>query len=460
MPSKNSFSRRDFIKRNSIASIGIMTLGSTLSSLDSIGGRGKANNDSGSGPLKKITSIAGMSLEQLRDRYKAELFQDFLPNMDKYAIDHEYGGVMCNLDVRSGKLTNTEKTAWFVGRGLWVYSFLYNNLERNPHYLEIARKSKDLLLKIMPTDDSFWAQKFTREGKPLTGPGDIYGSLFPAEGLFEYAKASGEKEYRKLAKKIIFDCLARYDEPDYMFSYGTTGYYQGAPDIMGPRINGHWMIFLSLSTQMLTLEPDPDLEMLAKRCVNAIMEHHLNPKFGLINEVLNHDFSIPDNGYAEFSIVGHGLETTAFVMFEAARLKDEKLFNLSRTAFKKHVNVAGDAVYGGNFDDLLDVDKYTWSTGKALWCQQEVLKAALFLIENTNDDDGWAQRTFAGTDRFIHEKYFTPGNKFWYPGGDRRMMNPQLDLLEHYHHSRHLMLGLLSLERMIKRGGRVSGLFS
>ena len=264
---KQDFSRREFFKHSSLSGLGILTLGTNMGYKTGI-----ISSEDLKTSNKKIDKIAGLSLEQLRDKYRAELFDNFIPNMDKYAIDHEYGGVMCSLDIRSGQLENKNKTAWFVGRGMWIYSFLYNNLEHNSRYLEIARKSKDLLLKLQPTDKSFWTAKFTREGNPLSGPGDIYGSLFVAEGLFEYSKASGEKEYRVLAKKIIFDCVERYDQPDY--HYDIT-YLRGAPQIQGPRVLGHWMIFLSFSTQMLKHESDADLEKLAARCVDAIMNHHV-----------------------------------------------------------------------------------------------------------------------------------------------------------------------------------------
>jgi len=448
---KKDYSRRNFIKQNSLTGLGLLTVGSSLGS--GISGVGSA--DVSASPAK-ITTIGGMSLKELRDKYRKELFDNFIPNMDKYAIDHEYGGVMCSLDVRTGVLANTNKTAWFVGRGLWVYSFLYNNLEQNPRYLDIARKSKDLLLKMQPKDNSFWPRSFTWDGTPTAGAGDIYGSLFVAEGLGEYAKASGEKQYREIAKKIIFDCVTRYDQPDYSFSI--SGYLRNAPAIQGPRVLGHWMILLSLSTQMLVHEPDANLEKLAARSVDAILKYHVNKDYGLTNEVINHDFSLPDNEFAQFSIVGHGLETLAFVMFEAARRKDSILFRTAEPIFKRIVDVATDALYGGYFHTLQHVDNYTYSPGKSLWCMQEVLNGTLFLIEHTGDE--WGMRHFARTDAYIFEKFFNPANKFWHSGGDRKMANPNLNLLEHYHHARQLMRGLLSLERMIKRGGRISGLFA
>ena len=39
-----------------------------------------------------------LSLKKLRDEYHRYLFDDFLPFMDNYVIDHTYGGFMCNTD--------------------------------------------------------------------------------------------------------------------------------------------------------------------------------------------------------------------------------------------------------------------------------------------------------------------------------------------------------------------------
>lgn len=445
----NNYSRRSFLKNNSLTGLGVLASSSVFGTVI---GKEKIVNDSLS---TNIRNIAGLDIKQLREKYRKQLFDDFIPNMDKYAIDHTNGGVMCSLDIRTGKLTNTNKTAWFVGRGMWVYSFLYNNLDKNPRYLEIARKSKDILLKMQPKDDNFWPRTFDSTGVPLSGPGDIYGSLFVAEGLFEYAKASGEKDYRALAKKIIFDCVARYDRPDYTYDIS---YLPGAPKIEGPRVLGHWMIFLSLSTQMLKHEPDADLEKLASRSVDAIMNYHVNPEYGLTNEVINHDLSIPNNQYGQFSVIGHGLETITFVMFEAARRKDKELFKRAVEVFKKHVDVATDALYGGYFHSLQSVDKYEWDTRKSLWNQQEVLNGALFLIEHTGDE--WGYRHFNRTHSYIYEKFYKPGYVFWHSGGDRKMVDPNVGLLEHYHHARELMLGIMSMDRIIKRGGKISGIFS
>jgi N-acylglucosamine 2-epimerase len=444
------YSRRDFIRQNSIASLGAIALGRTESSYIS-------NNTSGnatSGNMR-IKTLAGLTLEQLHERYRKELFNRFLPAMESLCIDHESGGFMCDADISARKMITTNKKTWYQGRGIWVYSFLYNNFEKNQRYLEIAKKAIDFILKLKPEDDNFWNDLYTKEGVPLSGPGDIYGNLFVAEGLAEYAKATGDKQYLKSAREIIFYCLERYDSPDYIYDIS---YAPGKPKVKGPRVLGHWMIFLSLSTQILSQGPDPEIEKLADRCIKAILNYHLNAEYKILNEVINHDLSLPENEYAQFAVTGHGIETLAFVMAEAVRTKDSNLFKTAGEAFRRHVNVAADKLYGGYFEILYHADNYTWAQSKSAWCQQEVLIGALLLIEHTGDL--WAQECFSESDAYVREKMVCPDFAFWTFGGGRKVLNPATGTVEHYHTPRHLMRNMLALERMMKRGGRVSGLFT
>lgn len=159
--------------------------------------------------------LAGVTLRELRAQYRKDLFTDFLPFMEKYVIDHELGGFMCNAD-HLGNRVNQNKLSWFEGRGTWVYSFLYNNLARDKKYLEVARRSIEFTLKAKPAGEGLWPKELTREGKPVTSAeGEIYGDLFIAEGLAEYSKATGERHYWAMAHEILFKCLEIYERPDY-----------------------------------------------------------------------------------------------------------------------------------------------------------------------------------------------------------------------------------------------------
>jgi mannose/cellobiose epimerase-like protein (N-acyl-D-glucosamine 2-epimerase family) len=434
--------RRDFVKLGSLTGLAAFALAGTASCT----GR---NTETGSSYKNGNQSVmlAGLSPGQLHVRLKDELFNRFLPAMEELCIDHEYGGFMCDADIRNRKMLTTNKKTWYQGRGIWVYSFLYNNFDRNPRYLEIAKDAIDFILPLKPAGDNFWTDLHSREGDPLSGPGDIYGNLFVAEGLAEYSIASGDPQYLKLAKDIIFHCLERYDRPDYIYNIS---YAPGNPEIKGPRVLGHWMIFLSLSSQILNHEYDPAFEKLADRCIKAILDNHMNSEFLILNEVINHDLTLPDNEYAQFAVIGHGIETLAFIIAEAVRRKDDQLLKRSGEAFRRHVEVAADKLYGGYFEILYNANDYRWAQSKSAWCQQETLTGALMLYEQYGDE--WARNCYSELDTWVQDKMVCRDFAFWTFGGDRKVSKPNTRIIEHYHTPRYLMRNMLALQSMIKNG--------
>ncbi len=415
----------------------------------------------GSGMAAPEWKIGDYSLEKLRQRYQYDLFEDYLPFVDKYVIDHELGGFMCTTD-RDGTNLDKNKRTWYEGRGIWVYSFLYNHFGKNPKHLEVARKSVEFILKAKPAGDTTWPVGLTREGKPRGGPSsEIYGDLFVAEGLIEYAKASGARKYHELAKDIIRKCVRIYDRPDYMPDVGRSYLGPGAPLFPGARVQGVSMVLIRILPALLEVDPDAEMEKLAARCVDAIMNRHYNPAWGLNNELLNHDSSRPPKPYDQLVTTGHSIETLWMVLFEAARRKDKALFEEAARRFRHHVDVAADRVYGGVFYQLRDVDANVWNVEKLLWAQEEVLVGALFLVEHTGAE--WAREMFARQYAYVTDKYPLKKHGFalWINQGDRKVtFQPHYNRVENYHHPRHLMLNLLSLDRIQARGGKLPGWLS
>lgn len=405
--------------------------------------------------------LAGFTLQEMKKQYEVDLFEDFLPFMDKYVIDDEYGGFMCNTD-RDGTNITKNKNTWYEGRGIWVYSYLYNNLSRNPEYLRVAEKSVNFILKNRPSGDEFWPAAFSREGAPIGEPDKrVYGDIFVANGLAEYAKASGKDEYWDMAKEIMVKCLKIYDRPDYYPQAARDYLGENAPIVPGARVLGHWMVLLNLTSQMLEFRLDKEVEEVVSRSVEAIMNYHYNPEFDLINEIINHDLSRPQNDLSQFVYTGHAIETLWMVMYEAVREKDDGLFDLAAERFRRHVEVAWDDVYGGAFRSLDHVDNNVWKVDKVLWLQEEVLIGALFIVEHRGYD--WAKEMFGRMFKYVQDKFPLKKHGFslWMYGGDRKAtFERHATRVENFHHPRHLILNLLSINRMLNRKDRVSGYFS
>jgi len=389
-------------------------------------------------------------LQQLKSQYEFDLFQDFLPFMDKYVVDRQYGGFMCTAD-RDGTNLSTDKSTWYEGRGIWAYSFLYRHFGRNPDFLEIAGKSAAFLLKHKPEGDNLWPSAFTREGKATGAPDTrTYGDLFVAAGLAEYAAATQDEALWKTAKETMLKCLRLYDKPDFWPEAAQSYLGKEVPLTPGARVQGVWFCLLNTATIMLDHKNDPDVLAVADRALDAIMNFHYNPDFGLNNEILNHDLSRPPGDLARFVYTGHAIETFWMVMYESARRKDKALFELAARRFKRHVEVAWDDVYGGVFRSLNDVDQNVWFVDKALWAQEEVLIGALFAAEHTGWK--WAKDQFVKMYNYVHEKWplRKHGHALWDYGTDRKVTYVEhTNRIENYHHPRHLMLNLLAINRLL-----------
>jgi hypothetical protein len=126
--------------------------------------------------------------------------------------------------------------------------------------------------------------------------------------------------------------------------------------------------------------------------------------------------------------------------------------------FARHVEVAWDDVYGGVFRNLQNVERNVWLVDKVLWAQEEVLIGSLFIIERKGYE--WAGEIFDKMYSYVREKYplRRHGSPLWMYASDRRVsLEAFLKMpkrVENFHHPRHLMLNLLSIERMIKRYDR------
>ncbi len=400
-------------------------------------------------------------LRQIKRQYEYDLYEDFLPFMDKFVVDREYGSFMCTAD-RDGTRLSTDKSAWYTGRGIWVYSYLYNNLTRDPKHLEIARKAADFILKTKPRGDDLWPSAFNREGAPTGGPdARTYADLFIASGLGELSRASGDAAYWDMAKGLLLKCQRVYDRPDFCPEIVNDYKLPNAPLVPGARVQGVWFTTLSLATTLLTHRRDAEVEAVADRCIDAVMNRHYNPEYGLNNEILEHDFSRPRNDLARFVYTGHCIETIWMVMDEAARRKDRSLFEKAASRLRRATEVAWDDLYGGVFRSLNDAEANTWYTDKVLWAQEEVLIGTLMAAEHAGP--AWAKEWFVRMYNYVHDKWPLARHGFalWDCGTDRKVtFVPHYSRIENFHHPRHLMLNLLAAGRMLERGGRLSGLFA
>lgn len=408
------------------------------------------------------TTIAGMSLEDLRKDYYNRLFNQYLPFWEKGGIDKDKGGFMCLLN-DDGTVADGEKYSWYQGRGLWVYSFLYNNFGKDKHYLDIAAKARDFIVKYMYAGDGTWNERVNRDGSLKEGVSkNVYGWLFIAAGLQEFYRATGNDPDFKMVLETLWASLRTYDNSGYM-GVENDGALPPETDMTGYRSQGHSMVIVWMLSQLLSHKKNSHVENELDDHVNYIMQSFMNPYLRITNEYLLHDYSrVP--GFEDHMYTGHSIETQWIVMLEAIRQLDHNLFNECKEQIKRYLTLSWDYIFGGFGDghfyvfDGPDRTRIKWYGVKSMWSHTEILLSLMHIIEYTGEQ--WAVDWYERVRAYALKAYSTPYG-VWRQAVDRFGNNVQREGIpttrkDNFHPARYMMLNILSLDRMIKNEGKLS----
>ena len=409
--------------------------------------------------------IAGMTLQELKNDYRDRIFNQYLPFWEKGGYDDELGGFMCELS-DDGKVVNDEKYIWYQARGIWVYSFLYNNFGGNKKFYEIARRSRDFLVKYMYMGDGNWRESVNRRGIPVPSSvsqgtsKDIYGSLFSAAGLIELYRASGNREDLEIAITSIWSSVKAYESPDY------EGIKVPGIDKKGLRTLGHSFMIVWNLTNLLGFHNDQKLEELQNEHVNHILKDFWNPEYGINNENLFHDYSrLP--GFESVMYTGHYLETLWILLYEALRKHDKQLFGTVKNRIRRVIEMGWDYV----FDGLGTENYYVFSSGgkcqgpdfdlKVMWAHTELLVATMTIMEYTGEI--WAKEWYERGREYCLKTMANTGNGVWRQavdrfGKDKQRSGISIYRKDNFHQIRYQMMNLLSIERMIKNNNKTNSI--
>ena len=414
--------------------------------------------------FKQIPSkIAGMTLLKLRNDYRNRIFNYYLPFWEKGGVDKESGGFMCELK-DDGSVEKDEKYIWYQGRGIWVYSFLYNNFGKNKRFLEIARKSRDFLIKNMYLGGGKWCDSVDRQGNPIQttagqgSPKDIYGALFSAAGLIELYKANGREDDLNIAKESILSSVKVYENPDY------EGITVEGIEKKGLRTQGHSFMIVWILTNLLSFQEHPLFEALQSEHIDHLINHFWNPEYNIVNENLFHDYTrIP--GYESVMCPGHSLEALWMIFNEALRRKDKQLVDLIKFRIRHLIEMNWDYV----FDGLATEEYYVFSSEgkclgpsydlKVMWAHTELLIATMTILEYTGEV--WAKEWYERGRNYCIKTMANTGNGVWRQavdrsGEDKKRPGISIYRKDNFHQIRYQMMNLLSIERMMKNNHKLS----
>jgi N-acylglucosamine 2-epimerase len=309
--------------------------------------------------------------------YKDKLLNDIIPFWEKNSIDRINGGYFTCLD-RNGKVYDTDKFMWLQGRQAWIFSMLYNKVEKNENWLAIAKNGIDFIINHGKDADGNFYFSTTREGKPLVQPYNIFSDCFAAMAFGQYAVASGDEKIKKLAISTYRNILKKKDNPKGSYEKNT-----------GERPLKSFTLPMILSNLVLELEAvlDPkEVEKTIDYSINEVMNVFLDKKTGLIYEFVRPNGSHEDSFNGRLINPGHGIEAMWFMIDIGVRRSDKELIEKAAQTIITILEYSWDKKYGGilYFMDAhgkppqqLEWDQKLW------WVHLEALVALAKAYEHT-----------------------------------------------------------------------------
>ena len=300
----------------------------------------------------------------------------------EHGWDKVNGGVYTCLD-RDGSLIDSTKSVWFQGRFAFICAYAYNNVEKNPMWLEAAKSTLDFIEEHCFDENGRMYFSVTAEGKPLRMRRYVFSETFAAIAMSEYALATGEQKYAERALQIFKD----------------TQRFLTTPGILAPKfeesvkLQSHSiiMILINVASCIRKVINDPKLTEQIDESIAKLKKYFIHPEFKCLLETVGMNGEFEDTCMGRTINPGHCIETSWFIMEEAKqRGWDKEITDMALQIFDWSWDWGWDKQYGGiiNFRDCRNLPVQDYSQDmKFWWPQTETIIASLYAYLATGDEE-------------------------------------------------------------------------
>lgn len=321
-------------------------------------------------------------LQEWGEKYRKDLVEDILPFWLKHGLDCVNGGVYTCVD-REGRLMDTTKSVWFQGRCAFTYSFAYNNVDKRPEYLEMAKSCLDFIeAHCFDPEDGRMYFEVTADGTPLRKRRYVFSECFAAIAMSEYSLATGDKEYARKALALFKEIQRFIATPGILQPK-----YEPAQQAIGHSVT---MILINTAARIREAISDPCLDEQIDKSIDAIRRYFLHPEYKALLEMVTPDGKLIDTIAGRTINPGHCIETAWFLLEESCyRGWDKELTDMALQILNWSWEWGWDEEFGGiiNFKDCKGFPAQDYSQDmKFWWPQTEAIIATLYAYLATGDE--------------------------------------------------------------------------
>jgi len=300
-----------------------------------------------------------MDFKSLSKLYRDELLENVVPFWLTKSQDTKYGGYLTCLD-RQGNVFDTDKFVWLQGREVWLFSMLFNNLEKKPEWLDCAKQGGEFLKKFGHDGNYNWYFSLTREGNPIIEPYNIFSYTFATMAFGQLSKACGSQEYAEIARKTFDNILLKVNNPKGKWDKS----YPGTRSLKNFALP---MILCNLALEIEHLLEKDFLMKTIDTCIHEVMEVFYRPELELVVENLTTENKLSDTFEGRLLNPGHAIEAMWFIMDLGERMNNQELIKKAAAIAVKMVEYGWDKQYGGIFYFL---DRKGYPTQQLEWDQK------------------------------------------------------------------------------------------
>lgn len=339
--------------------------------------------------------------------YKTELLDNVLPFWLNHSIDKQWGGYFTCLN-RDGSVYDTDKFIWLQGRQVWMFSKLYNELEKRKEWLDCALHGAEFLNKYGHDGSYNWYFSLTQEGKPLVQPYNIFSYTFACMAFGQLYKATGIEEYANIARETFDLILKRIENPKAKWNKA----YPGTRPLKS------FSIPMIISNMLLEIEELVEPELVDKTidyCVHEVLDVFYQPDLGVLLENMTMDNQLSDSYDGRLIDPGHGIEATWFMMDLGKRMNRPDIIKKALKITKQTFDYGWDKKYGGIFYFMdrkgYPVQQLEWDQ-KLWWVHLETLIATIKGYLLTGDEEALAY--FEKVHDYTWQHFRDPEYGEWY----------------------------------------------
>ena len=335
--------------------------------------------------------------------YKGGLLYNILPFWMNQSKDELNGGYFTCLD-QAGKVYDTDKFLWLQGREVWCFSFMYNHIEPNKEWLNMALHGADFMKKYGRDELGNWYFSLTAEGKPLVQPYNIFSDCFATMAFASLDKAMPTDEYKQIALDTFNNIIKRRNNTKGLYNKS----YPGTRSLKNFSLP---MILCNLSLELEHILGKEKVDEFIPSIIHEVMDVFYHPDLGLVLENVNEDGSFCDSFEGRLLNPGHAIEAMWFIMDLGKRINDEKLIQKAKDIMLHTLEYGWDKEYEGIFYFLdlkgcppqqLEWDQKLW------WVHVEALVALAKGYALTGDENclRWFEKVHEYTwNKFKDEEY-------------------------------------------------------